>query len=264
MAEDPTGGPSAEPETIREYFEDTFRFKSTATVVHIDISPDYLKVPDAVDVQLDRTIFYPQGGGQPSDTGKIFVGEKVFKVAFVQAEDHTGGVIHHYGTFEGESFAEGDSVDLCINEDERVLNAKCHTAGRLLDVAMVQCGYGHFPLGKGYHFPESSYDEYTGSIPPANRKKAMADLQAAMDKLIQADIPVVKTMTDGVQHIAFGKEGEYPPSHWVLGFKPSSQPCGRTHLDSTGQIGPIQIRKIKVKKGLSRVYKAILEPKLEL
>merc|ERR1711964_574977 len=101
-------------ETYREYFEDTFRFKSTATVVRIDTSPDYTKVPDAIDVQLDRTIFYPQGGGQPTDTGLIFVGEKVFKVAFVGCDDHVGGVIHHYGTFESESFAEGDSVDLAI------------------------------------------------------------------------------------------------------------------------------------------------------
>merc|ERR1711964_573939 len=254
MAEDPTGGPSAELETVREYFEDTFRFKSTATVVKIDTSPDYTKVPDAIDVQLDRTIFYPQGGGQPTDTGKIFVGEKVFNVAFVGCDDHVGGVIHHYGTFEGESFAEGDSVDLAIDEKVRVLHSKLHTAGHLLDVAMGQCGYGHFPLGKGYHFPESTYDEYDGKVIPANRKKLIADLQVAMDKLIQADIPIVKTVTEGVQHVTFGKAGEYHPS----------QDCGGTHLDSTGQIGPVKIRKIKVKKGLTRVYKAILEPELEL
>jgi len=242
-------------DTYREYFEDTFRVKSTATVVEIDTSPDYSKIPDAVDVQLDRTLFYPQGGGQPSDTGKIFIGEKVFNVAFVACDSHTVGVIHHYGTFEGDSFSVGDSVDLAIDEEKRVLHAKLHTGGHLLDVAMVQVGYGHFPLGKGYHFPESSYDEYTGAIPPANRKKAIADLQAAMDKLIAADIPVITLVDEqGVWNVRFGKAGEFPPE----------QPCGGTHLTSTGQIGGVLIRKIKVKKGLTRVYKCIVEPKEEL
>merc|ERR1712098_709719 len=223
--------------------------KSTAKVVKVDSSPDFSKVPDAVDIQLDRTIFYPQGGGQPSDTGVIQLGDRSFNVVFVQADDHTGGVIHHYGTFEGEPFTPGDEVTLSIDAEKRILHAKLHTSGHLLDVAMVQCGYGHFPLGKGYHFPESSYDEYTGKIPPEDRKDAMAKLQAAMDKLIKEDIPVVKSMTDGVQTIAFGAKGEYPPS----------QPCGGTHLDSTGQIGGITIRKIKVKKGLTRVYKSLVE-----
>lgn len=241
-------------ETVREYFEDTFRTESQATVTRVDSELDLAKLPNAAreagsDVQLDRTLFYPQGGGQPSDTGVITAGDKTFKVLFVQAEGHTGGVIHHYGVFEGESFAVGEEVTLSVDADKRKLHAQLHTAGHLLDVAMIQCGYGHFALGKGYHFPESSYDVYTGSIPPPKRKEAMAALQAAMDKLIAADIPVKKTMADGVQHIAFGSEGEYPPS----------QPCGGTHLDSTGQIGGVIIRKIKVKKGMTRVYKALVK-----
>jgi len=248
-ADKATAPPAESPaDTIREYFEDTFRTESVAKVVRVDSSPDYKKVPDAIDVQLDRTIFYPQGGGQPSDTGTIKAGDRVFKVLFVQAGSHTGGVIHHYGTFEGEPFAEGAEVTLSVEAEKRVIHAKLHTMGHLLDVAMIQCGYGHFPLGKGYHFPESSYDEYTGSIPPAQRKPAMAKLQAAMDKLIAADIPLVKTMADGVQHVRFGEEGQYPPS----------QNCGGTHLNSTGQIGKFIIRKIKVKKGMTRIYKSLV------
>merc|ERR1711964_533364 len=177
------------------------------------------------------------------------MGNRVFKGEFVSADDKTGGIIHHYGMFETDPFLVGEKVELSVNEEKRVLHAKLHTSGHLLDVAMVRCGYAHFTLGKGYHFPESSYDEYGGVIPPADRKKAIADLQNSMDELIKLDLPIVKTMANGVQTVAFGRDGQYPPS----------QPCGGTHLDFTGQIGPIVIRKIKVKKGFTRVYKALAE-----
>merc|ERR1712098_589906 len=107
---------------------------------------------------------------------------------------------------------------------------------------MAELGYGHFPLGKGFHFPESSYDEYDGAVPVGERKPLIEKLQVAMDRLIADDIPIIKTMKDGVQHVAFGEKGELSPS----------QDCGGTHLDRTGQIGGVIIRKIKVKKGLTR------------
>merc|ERR1711964_536248 len=240
-------------ETYREYFEDTFRFKSTATVVEIDTSPDYSKIPDAVDVQLDRTLFYPQGGGQPSDTGRMEIGDRVFNVVFVSCDKHVGGVIHHYGTFEGEPFTAGETATLQVDSEKRILHAKLHTGGHLLDVAMHIIGYGvdKYPLGKGYHFPESSYDEYAGGISAENneRKIVLEKLQTTMDKLIADDIPTHKTMVDGVQHVRFGDEGEYPPS----------QNCGGTHLDSTAQLGGFTMRKIKVKKGRTRIYKKLLE-----
>merc|ERR1712096_537170 len=148
-----------------------------------------------------------------------------------------------YGVFEGEPFTTGEKVNLSVDAEQR----KVH--------AMVQIGYGQLPLGKGYHFPESSYDEYIGVIPPPERKDVIAALQVAMDKLIAADIPLKKFVRDdGVQIVSFGDEEEYPPS----------QPCGGTHLDSTGQIGGVLIRKIKVKKGKTRIYKAIVEAKAEL
>lgn len=238
-------------ETVREYFQDTFRTESKATVVRVDSSPDYTKVPGAVDVQLDRTIFFPQCGGQPTDTGVIQLGDRTFKVIFVQADGHTGGVVHHYGTFDGEAFAPGEEVSLAVDAEKRVLHAKLHTAHHLLCVAMDLAGYGHFAVGKPYSFPESAYGEYHGKIPPEDRKDAIVKLQAAMDKLIKADITVVKSMADGVQTVVFGKKDDYPPAEY--------QTCGGTHLDSTGQIGRVIIRKLKVKKGLTRVYYALAE-----
>merc|ERR1711964_563652 len=152
-------------ETEREYFQDTFRTESKATVVRVDSSTGYTKVPDAVDIQLDRTIFFPQCGGQPSDTGVIQLGDRTFKVLFVQADGHTGGVVHHYGTFEVEAFAPGEKVSLSVDVEKRVLHAKLHTAHHLLCVAMGLSGYGHFAVGKPYSFPESAYGE-KGDYPP--------------------------------------------------------------------------------------------------
>ena len=52
-------------------------------------------------VILDQTVFYPQGGGQPTDTGTICLtadGKTAFDVKMVR---EVAGVVHHYGTFSG-------------------------------------------------------------------------------------------------------------------------------------------------------------------
>ena len=53
------------PKTYREYFEETYRFSSTATVIDVLPAPEG-SIPNPADysvVILDRTIFHPQGGG---------------------------------------------------------------------------------------------------------------------------------------------------------------------------------------------------------
>ena len=57
------------------YLEDSYLKECTATIV---------RVMEGKRVVLDQTIFYPRGGGQPHDTGKIVRGNEVFKVVYVE------------------------------------------------------------------------------------------------------------------------------------------------------------------------------------
>ncbi len=88
----------------------------------------------------------------------------VFNVTALQAEGET---IIHKGNFakDGQSFKEGDSVKLVLNKAKRVLNARAHTAGHLLDVCFHALGYTN-PETKGYHFPEGPYVPFAIDIMP--------------------------------------------------------------------------------------------------
>eukprot|EP00124_Ichthyophonus_hoferi_P005946 Ihof_evm1s1065 gene=Ihof_evmTU1s1065 len=78
--------------TEKEYFGDSYLFESQGNVTQCTLvkgeEPKYVVV-------LDKTIMYPQGGGQPSDTGRL-IGENgtVFQVEFVSVDKETGDISH--------------------------------------------------------------------------------------------------------------------------------------------------------------------------
>jgi len=64
------------------YLEDSYLKECDATVV---------LVSDGKYVILDQTVFYPKGGGQPWDTGKIIKGDKIYDVVYV--EEFSGSIL---------------------------------------------------------------------------------------------------------------------------------------------------------------------------
>merc|ERR1712093_139775 len=179
-------------------------------------------------VTLDQTIFHPQGGGQPADIGKITCGEAVYEVNFTSVGPD--GIINHYGDFTSGAFEAGASVELEINAEKRKLYARIHSAGHLLDLAVVAAGYTDLKPAKGYHFEDGSYVEYIGNIDSKERAAAKVKIQEELNKLIAADLPV--TVARGVPRIvAYGDD--------------AGCPCGGTHVTNTGLLGKVTLTKLK-------------------
>lgn len=78
-------------------------------------------------VVLDRTAFYPGGGGQPSDTGELFAGPDSYTVKKLSRVD--GRVVHELG---GESLPEGTEVRGRIDWERRYQLMRTHTALHIL------------------------------------------------------------------------------------------------------------------------------------
>ena len=74
-----TNQPSLEEQesfvTIRDYFDDTYNFEQKALILNIINDENSEKIQ----IVTDRTIFHPQGGGQPKDKGIIISRENNFK-----------------------------------------------------------------------------------------------------------------------------------------------------------------------------------------
>ncbi|MBL4754808.1 MAG: hypothetical protein JKY52_14585, partial [Flavobacteriales bacterium] len=101
-------------------------------------------------VILDKTIFYPQGGGQPCDHGVIRFASEAINVISVRFDE---GIVYHF-IEQAVELPIGEIVELLVNKERRELNSRIHTAGHLIDTAMINCGYDYHPT-KGYHFPDS-------------------------------------------------------------------------------------------------------------
>lgn len=224
-----------------------------------------LENKQACEVILDKTIFHPQGGGQPDDEGIISSDGVVFKVEQLKIR---GKSILHIGKFENpdQIFAENQDVNLKINEDLRRKFARLHSAGHLIDVAIARLGYSELEPGKGYHFAKGSYVEYIGSVDADKREKFRDDVNSTLKQLIEEikeeDSVVSKIMTKEEVKECLGEVPSYLKDDNVrfvkLWEEDKGCPCGGTHVKHIKDIVGIEIGKVKKTKNNMRVSYSVV------
>lgn len=225
------------------YMEDMQRTEGDATVVAIE------KEDDRNVVVLDRTWFHPQGGGQPWDQGTIEGNAGRFRVDEVRLVE---GVVRHIGGFESGSFEPGQVVGMRVDRTRRSLNARLHSAGHVVDMAVSAQNLGWVP-GKGYHFPQGPYVEYDASVDDLDLDALKREIEKAANGFVDVGIETsLRFMTRGelasVCHFVPDYVPEDRPSRVVF-YGDFGVPCGGTHVANLRDIGPITIRKIKKAKG---------------
>ena len=99
------------------YLDDSYLRECDAQVV---------SVTDGKFVVLDQTVFYPKGGGQPCDTGKIVRGDEEFRVVYVGTfSEETSHEVDHAG------LKSGDKVHCVLDWERRYKLMRSHTAAHL-------------------------------------------------------------------------------------------------------------------------------------
>ena len=203
---------------------------------------------------LDQTIFYPQGGGQPSDTGIISASNFCFNVEKVRLNEN--GEVLHYGEYEQGRLQSGP-VQIQINIESRIVNAKVHSAGHLLDCAVTALGIESLIPTKGFHFPEGPYVEYDGIL--ENHNEWISPLEKKINELVNQNIKIEDYLLSSEEAAQKGVWAPAGKSARVVVFDGyEGCGCGGTHVSSTSEIGKMKIRKIKVKKGVTRIAYAIV------
>ena len=193
---------------------------------------------------LDRTVFYPTGGGQPGDSGRIeWEGQSLTVVDTRYGED---GTILHLLAPESILPVEGQEVRAVINWDRRYRHMRMHTALHLLGAVLP---YG---VTGGNISAEKSRLDFN-----MDETIDKAATQAALDALVAADHAV------RCRWISDEELDRQPELVRTMSVKPPSgqgrvrlleiegvdlQPCGGTHLASTGEVGQVRIGKVE-KKG---------------
>lgn len=226
------------------YLENMHDLEADAYVEHVD-QQDGRAV-----VYLDQTILYPQGGGQPYDTGAIQnEGTKfiVEEVRFVEGE------VLHIGHFEnGSRFMQGEDAHITVDGERRKLNARLHSGGHLVDMAVSHIKPEWVPA-KGYHFPDAPYVEYEGQLDEQNQEELLSQIQKLANDFIAQDLPVHchfverEKLNRLCRHVPANLPTNKPIR--VVQFQDFAVPCGGTHVKSLGDIQKVTITKLKMKGG---------------
>ncbi|KAI3756123.1 hypothetical protein L1987_55937 [Smallanthus sonchifolius] len=243
--------------TILLYHDDMFNLQSTATLLSSSPVEDCRHA-----LILDSTIFHPQGGGQPSDTGFITdVTSSHFKFV-VQDVRSRNGIVYHYGVFEKtvEDIEGGVQVMMSVDESKRKLNSRLHSAGHLLDVCLPKVGLSHLKPGKAYHFPDGPWVEYKGNVPQAELQSKQQELELEANNLISRGMKVSVAVYsyEEASMLCGGALPDYIPKGSTprivkLGDFPGC-PCGGTHVSNISDLVNIKVTQMRTKKGVTKVY----------
>ena len=197
-------------------------------------------------IVLDRTLFYKEGGGQPPDHGKIKWGENEASVTDVQ-KNH--GEIRHY--IEGPIPEEGTEVNGVIDWERRYKHMKMHTAQHIISKVVLE-EYEASTAGNQIHEDRSRIDFEPADFDEDDIEK----IERKSNQLIEEDLELEKTERPRSELEEETEDGrtnlDLIPSHIdPLRAVEIGQidicPCGGTHVDSTGEVGGIEIVERKSK-----------------
>ena len=205
-------------------------------------------------VVLDRTLFYPGGGGQPEDTGHITTGSGT-KVRVLAARLAQGIVIHEVE--DVTPFVIGESVRGEIDIDRRQSLARHHTATHILLASTRDVLGSHIwqeGAQKGVDRSRLDVSHYK-RVTDDERK----EIERRANRVIMEDLPVEqKWMDRNEAEQAYGfalYEGGVPPGAVIRIVRVGAdvQACAGTHMTSTGKVGPLRIVKTeRIQDGVER------------
>jgi alanyl-tRNA synthetase len=226
------------PATERLYYNDSHLIEFEARV--IDTTE---RVSDWTAVTLDRTAFYPTGGGQPSDTGTL---GNTRVVEVIDSEED--GVLH---VIQGRAPAVGATVKGRIDWPRRLDHIQQHTGQHILSQAFVTLFKA--PT-RGFRVMEDSCEIDVELTHPSNEVVERAVELA--NNVIWEDrgITITNVTPEEAAQLPLRKDPSRGGELRVIeieGF--DLTPCGGTHAYRTGEVGMIAVRSWERAKGLTRI-----------
>ena len=226
------------PPTERLYFSDSSLLEFSAVVVGVFASER------GDQVVLDQTAFYPTGGGQPNDSGKLNSAEVVDVF-----EDESGTIFHLVN--EPSHFAAGQRVDGIVGRARRLDHLQQHSGQHILSQAFVQaCG----AETRSFHLGAlTSTIDIDLQSPTDDHMRAAEEIANAIvfeDRAMRVHL----VDEEEAARLPLRKESALQGTIRVIEIENFDwSPCGGTHAARTGQIGMIAIRSYERAKKMTRV-----------
>jgi alanyl-tRNA synthetase len=226
------------PATERLYYSDSHLIEFEARVTD---KTD--RVSGWTAITLDRTAFYPTGGGQPSDTGTI-AGQRVLECI----DDEENGVLH---VIQGRAPDVGTTVNGRVDWPRRLDHIQQHTGQHILSQAFVTL----------FNAPTRGFRVLSESC------EVDVELKNPTDEIIERAVELANNVIwedrqITIQNVTAEEAAKLPLRKdsardgelrliEIEGF--DLTPCGGTHAYRTGEVGMIAVRTWERAKGLTRI-----------
>ncbi len=199
-------------------------------------------------IVLDRTVFYAASGGQPGDTGKLATASGIdIPIETAIYTDAAKSEIAHMPAAGTPAVKPGDIVTVTIDWDKRYARMRMHTALHLLSAvlpyAVTGGSVGDSESRLDFDIPEAGLDKdaITAKVVEMIAANAAVSSRWIADAELEANPGLVKTMSVkppmGTGRVRLIE---------IAGL--DLQPCGGTHVRTTGEIGAVRVTQIE-KKG---------------
>jgi len=232
--------------TEKLYYKDHYKKEFDAKVLSSK------STKDGYEIVLDKTAFYPEGGGQPGDIGYLQNNGNKIAVKFVRK---SGDAIIHQ---TDNKLSKGDKIHGTIDWNNRYQLMKHHTGTHLVNAALRKTLGNHiWQAGSQLSLKEARFDFSHYKTVTENEQK---EIEKIANEFIKKSISINKIVLD--RNSAEKKygfrlyQGGVPPGNSIRVLDIPSvdvEACGGTHLNNTNEVEKIRIIKIeRIQDGVNR------------
>ena len=238
--------------TVRIYRDDQYASSCETKVTSV-------REKDGFDqIACSESVFYPEGGGQPSDLGTVSLGDNVYEVTHASDESIESDVWHltnaPFGTFK-----VGDKVGLAIEYDFRFRNMQRHLGEHMLSGTMYSLFDG---INKGFHIGDGyvSIDIDLGGRMLTEEELDLAE--RSVNEAVWADLPVTTEWFDTYEESLVRPVRKKIPHDGkvsVVSVGDLNDPydciaCCGVHPSRSSEVGLVSIYKCESNKGMNRIF----------
>lgn len=223
--------------TEKLYYVDPYQTEGTARV--LECRPAGGK-DAAWEVVLDRTVFYPTGGGQPCDLGTLS------GVPVTDVSDRDGVVVHRVTA----PLSVGSEAAMAVDRERRFDLMQQHSGEHLVS-GVIHSRFGYENVGFHMGAEELTID-YSGEL----TRQQMQQVEDAVNRLIWRDLPCTVSVPDAetLRTIPYRSKKELTGAVRIVRFEDADIcACCGLHVRRTGEIGLVKLLSVERFHGGSRM-----------
>ena len=196
------------------------------------------------EVLLDKTVIFPEGGGQPADTGHIG------NAAVLDAQEDGDDVIH----ILDRPLTVGGTYTVSFDTERRRDHSEQHTGEHILSGTAFRLFEAK---NVGFHMAE---DYCTLDLDKYLDADALTELEKAANEAVRRNVPVTARVMDRAEFntISIRKKSEVKSDEirvvYIGGGEVDSCTCCGTHCNTSGEVGYIRITDSQKYKGGTRIW----------